>query len=176
MKKAFFKMIPFSLMLVGCAAAPKTPDEFRSAVASGAMAHAHESFTVDRSSSVVAKAFVERADTCLNSAVNRTSNWKINGVNTTSSMDMIWNPTVKTHEDHAELIVQMELAGDVMTLQEPPEGGFYIFIADVSPIGTKESKVDAFYSEIRAQELLVAVKGWASGDDMSCPDLVKDAR
>jgi hypothetical protein len=158
--------------LGGCAAAPKTAPEFRQSVSAGAMGHAYESFVVDRSSRAIGETFKAQADKCINVQVNRTTTVNINhGARTQSNTQFIYKPMVLRKGDRTEMHIQMQVTGNVVKMQSGPEAGYYVLVADAIPVSKNSAKVDIYYSTYRAKSLSEAVKGWAHGNNLGCPDI-----
>lgn len=165
-------VIFIAVLLGGCAAAPKSASEFRQAVSDGAMGHAHESFVVQRSANDIGKTFEAQAEKCINVQLNRrfTLSSQRYG-NTESNTQFLYTPAVKRGKNHSEMTVQVHVTGNVAKLQKEPKGGYFVLLADANALEKKRSKVDVYYSVYRAKSLAAAVKGWAEGNDLTCPDV-----
>lgn len=160
-----------ALALASCAVKqPQNADEFRKAVGGGAMMTKTDSYEVNRSLRDVAATFQRRAPECLKVAVRTVSQ------TTTSYQNILteYTPTVRVASDRAELHVQQLHKTGVLYPSKPPEGGVYIFVADAYPeSGGKRTRIQ-IYGPSRGYDVLHrAVRGWATGENMGCPDLTK---
>jgi len=148
---------------------PQTAEEFRKAVGGGAMMTKTESYEVNRPLRDVAAAFQRRAPECLRVSVRTVSQ-------TTGSYQNIlteYTPTVLAGGERAELHVQQLHKTGVLYPSKPPPGGVYIFVADAYPEGAKRTRIQ-IYGPSRGYDVLHrAVRGWASGENMGCPDMTK---
>jgi len=157
-----------TLLLAGCASQPQTPEEFRKAVPSAFMGKT-ETFEVDRSFRDVAETFQRRAPECLNVRIKTTSS-------TSTSYQVIvarYTPTVMVSKERAELHVQRKFESGVLKVSPEPEAGYYLLVADAYPLEKNRTRVE-WFGPSRGYDVLVrAVKAWASGENLGCPDLTK---
>jgi hypothetical protein len=166
----FLAVTLFTVMLSGCVTHhPQTADEFRKAVP-GAFMGKVETFEVNRPFSDVAKTFQKKAPECLNVSVKTTSQ-------TRQSYQVIvtdYKSTVLVTEEKAELHVQQHHAAGVLNVTEEPNGGYYLLVADAFPLDKKRTRVDLYGPSIGHGTLIKAIKGWATGKNVGCPDLTKN--
>ena len=54
-----------------------------------------------------------------------------------------------------------------------PEGGTYLLVADAYPLSGNRTKLQWFGPSRGHDTLIRAVKGWATGENLGCPDLTK---
>ena len=163
-------VIAVAAALAGCAVQqPRDAEEFRKVVGAGAMMTKTDTYEVNRSLKDVAAAFQRRAPECLKVAVRTVSQ-------TTGSYQNIlteYTPTVRVGSERAELHVQQLHKTGVLYPSKPPEGGVYIFVADAYAEGAKRTRIQ-IYGPSRGYDVLHrAVRGWASGENMGCPDMTK---
>jgi hypothetical protein len=156
-------------LLTGCATQmPQTADEFRKAVPGAFMAKT-ETVEVSRPLREVAATFEKRAPECLDVTVEATSQ-------TTTSYQVIvtaYKPTVVVSQERAELHVQQEHQTGVMKVYAEPPGGHYLLVADAYALENNRTRLQ-FYGPSRGYDVLFrAVKGWASGENLGCPDMTK---
>jgi hypothetical protein len=171
MKKPIILTIAlFTMMLSGCVTHhPQTAEEFRKAVP-GAFMGKVETFEVNRPFSDVAKTFQKKAPECLNVSVKTTSQ-------TRQSYQVIvtdYKSTVLVTEEKAELHVQQHHAAGVVNVTKEPNGGYYLLVADAFPLDKKRTRVDIYGPSIGHGVLIEAIKGWATGENIGCPDLTKN--
>lgn len=157
-----------SVWLAGCISHPQTAEEFRKAVP-GAFSAEVETFEVARSFDDVANTFKEMAPACLNKRIKTTSR-------THMSYQVIvtaYKPTVLVTGDKAELHVQQHHEAGVLNVSKEPEGGYYLLVADAQPIGSGRTRVDLYRPSIGHGVLVKAIRGWATGEQVGCPDLTQ---
>jgi len=159
----------FSVFLSGCVTHhPQTAAEFRKAVP-GAFTAKVESFQVNRPFSEVAKTFQANAPECLNVRVETTSKTRM-------SYQVIvtkFKPTVVVTKEKAELHVQQHHESGVLNVTKEPKGGYYLLVTDAYPLGQNKTQVDMYRPSMGHEPLIKAIKGWASGTNVGCPDLTK---
>lgn len=157
-------------LLSGCGIKhPQTAEEFRKAVP-GAFMGEVESFEVNRSFRAVAKSFKKRAPKCLNVRIKTVSQ-------THMSYQVIvtkYTPTVIVTKDRAELHVQEHHEQGVMKVSEMPKNGYYLVVADATPVGKKKTRIDLYRPSMGHDVMIKAIKGWATGKSKGCPDLAKN--
>lgn len=157
-----------ALGAVACAPMPQTAEEFRKAVPGAVMAKT-DSYEVNRSVRDVAATFRRKAPECLNVSVRTVSQ------TTTSYQNILteYKPTVMVNGERAELHVQQLHKTGVIYPSKPPEGGIYLLVADAYPLPGNRTRIET-YGPSRGYDVLYrAVRGWASGDNVGCPDMTK---
>lgn len=169
-KQVVLIVVFFILMFFGCAIHhPQTAEEFRKA-APGAFMGKLETFQVNRTFKEVAKTFQKKAPECLNVTIKTTSQ-------TRTSYQVIvttYNPTVLVSDQKAELHVQMHHEQGVMKVSQEPEGGYYLLVADAIPLDKNTTRVDLYRPSMGYDTIIKAIKGWATGENLGCPDLAKN--
>lgn len=170
MKQPVVKILALSTVLLsGCATHhPQSAEEFRQAVPRAYLAKT-ETFEVNRPLRDVAQTFQEKALECLNVTTKTTSQ-------TNTSYQVIvtaYKPTVVVTEERAELHVQQHHKAGVLKVTEEPEGGYYLLVTDAYPVDKNRTRVQLFGPSLGYDVLIRAVKGWASGENLGCPDMTK---
>ena len=163
-----FTVFLFTLWLSGCVSHPQTAEEFRQAVP-GAFLATVETFEVERPFSQVADTFQKMAPQCLNKTIKTTSK-------TYQSYQVIvttYKPTVVVNEKRAELHVQQHHEKGVLNVSKEPKGGYYLMVADAQPINSKKTRIDFYRPSMGFGPMVKAIKGWATGKNVGCPDLTK---
>jgi len=156
--------------LAGCAGqAPQTADEFRQQ-APGAFLMGKETLEVNRPFRDVAETFRRKAPECLNVAVRSVSQ------SSTSYQNIVaeYKPTVLITKDRAELHLQRKYTKGVMNVYKEPEEGHYILIADAYPVPPNKTRVELIAPTRGLDAVVRAVKGWATGENVGCPDMTKN--
>ena len=168
-RAAFIAIALVGASLTGCAITsghPQNADEFRQAVP-GAFMGKLETFEVDRPFADVAETFQRKAPECLNVTIRTVSS-------TYQSYQVIvttYKPTVVVNGRKAELHVQFHHDQGVMNVTKEPDGGYYLLVADLFPIGDRRTRVDLYRPSMGYDVLIKGVKGWARSDSAGCPDL-----
>jgi len=170
MRNSIISIVLFvTVVLAGCVTHhPQTAEEFRQAVPGAFMAKT-EAFEVNRPFREVSETFRRKAPECLNVTVQTTSQ-------TTTSYQVIvtaYKPTVVVTKERAELHVQQQHQTGVLKVTKEPEGGYYLLVADAYPVGSNKTRVQMFGPSIGYDVLIRAIKGWASGESLGCPDMTK---
>lgn len=157
----------FATLLPGCVTMPLTAQEFREAVPKARSAEM-ETFEVNRPFREVAATFRGRADKCLAITIRTRSSTAQSYQDYTTT----YKPTVVVASDRAELHLQRHLSNTI-TVSPEPEGGYYLMVVDAFPAGRNKTKVVMYRPAWAFDVLIRAVKGWASGETLGCPDLTK---
>lgn len=157
------------LFLSGCVKEhPQTAEEFRKAVPGAFLAEV-ESYDVDRPYSEVSKSFKSRAPKCLDIRIKTTSQ-------TSTSYQVIvtkYNPTVVVTDQRAELHLQQHHEQGVLNVTEEPKGGYYLLVADATPVSKNKTHIDIYGPSVGYDTLKKAIKGWADGTTKGCPDMTQ---
>ncbi|HKQ34830.1 MAG TPA: hypothetical protein VJT11_05960 [Nitrospiraceae bacterium] len=154
--------------LVGCISHPQTAEEFRKAVP-GAFSAKVETFEVDRPFGQVASTFKKMGPNCLSKTIKTTSQ-------TTTSYQVIvttYKPTVLVMGKKAELHVQQHHEQGVINVSKEPDGGYYLLVVDAQPVTQTKTRIDLYRPSMGHGVLIQAVKNWATGENVGCPDLTK---
>jgi hypothetical protein len=156
--------------LAGCAVNfPQTAEEFRHA-APGATFGKTETLEVNRPFRLVAQTFQRKAPECLNIAVRMTERSQTSA----HVVESVYRPTVRVGKERAELHVQIDYRKGVIVPGKVPPGGSYLLVADAYPLeGGKRTRFQWFGPSMGHDTLIRAVKGWATGENLGCPDLTK---
>ncbi len=156
-------------LLAGCASQPQNAEEFRRAIP-GAFMGKTEAYEVNRAFRDVAATWQKRAPECLNASVRTTSQ-------TSTSYQVIttvYTSRVVVGKERAELYLQGEhKGGGVVNVGKMPEGGYYRIVADAYPLPGNRTKVEWFGPSKGQDVVLRAIKSWASGENLGCPDFTK---
>ena len=157
-----------TFLFTGCISHPQTAQEFRVAIPDAFMAEV-ETIKVDRPFSEVAKTFKKKAPKCLNVRVKTVSQ------SSTSYQVLIaqYHPTVVVGPKKAEIHLQRHYESGVMNVSEEPKDGYYLLVVDAIPISKNKTKVVFYRPSMGFDTLITAIKGWASGENLGCPDLTQ---
>ncbi len=161
-------LAPGMAFLAACATHPQNAEEFRQYVPSATFGKV-QSFEANRPFRDIAKTFQAKAPECLNVSVRTIETSSTSNTNILTT----YKPTVVVSEKRAELHVQRSLKGNVIVPGKPPEGGDYFLVADATPLERSRTRIDIYAPSIGANTLIRAVTGWATGENVGCPDLTK---
>lgn len=166
---AILIIVLFFTGLSGCVSHPQTAEGFRQALIKGAFMTKVETFEVNRPFSEVADTFQKMAPGCLNKTIKTTSS-------TYQSYQVIvttYKATVLVNPNKAELHVQFNHEKGVMKVSKMPPGGYYMIVTDAQPINGNKTKIDMYRPSAGNKAMIKAIKGWATGNNIGCPDLTK---
>lgn len=156
-------------VLAGCVTQmPQTAEQFREAVPGATLAKT-ETFEVNRNFRDVARTFQKRAPRCLNVTVRTTSQTNMSYQVTVAE----YKPTVVITAKRAELHLQRHYSKGAMNISKEPEGGYYLLVADAYPAGRHKTRIQTFGPSMGFGPLYQAIKNWASGKNLGCPDMTK---
>jgi hypothetical protein len=163
-----------ALLLAGCAALqpPQTAEEFRRS-ASGALLPRTGAILVERPLREVAAAFEKKAPECLDRTVTATTKTITNYQEIIRTYDTTYRQRVVASAERVELHVQWSTRGE-LHVSPAPEGGAYRLVADAYAVDGSRTRLQWFDSTAAQDFLLDAVKGWATGQSMQCPDFSKN--
>ena len=157
-----------SVLLQACGGMPQNAEEFRRAVP-GAMMAKTDSYEVNRPVRDIAATFQRKAPECLNMSVRTVSQ------TTTSYQNILteYKSTVVAGGERAELHLQQLHKTGVLYPSKPPEGGAYIIVADAYPLPGNRTRLQLYGPSMGYDVVYRAIRGWASGESMGCPDMTK---
>jgi hypothetical protein len=162
-------LILVTVLLSGCVTShPQNAEEFRRAVP-GAFSAKVETFDVDRPFQDVARTFQNKATECLSMRIKSTT--QSNTMN--HVVVSAYKPTVLVNAQRAELHLQQHHERGVMNVTKEPGGGYYIMVTDAYPVDKKRTRIEMFRPTMGYDTLISAVKGWATGKNLGCPDMTK---
>ncbi len=150
--------------LSGCVPVPMNPTEFRAAV--NTEGRNIDKFEVNRPFADVIRTFQKMTPECLNYSVTTTEKRGLIGGRTTSDTWAWVKGTLSVSQTRMELRIQRKIKDQVGTY---PDDGMYYLVADARPVGAGKTKMAIYYWDDVAAAAR-AMKGWASGGEMGCPD------
>ena len=157
------------LLLSACGQMPQNAQEFRQQIPTAFMGSV-QTFEANRPYHEVSKTFQAKAPECLNVSVRTVDR----SATSYSNVLTTYRPTVIAGEQRTELHLQRHFQGNVIVPGKEPEGGLYAMVVDVTPIERNRTKV-VIYGPSRGLDAVVkAVNGWATGQNVGCPDMTKN--
>ncbi len=153
------------ILLVSCATPPKSTSEFRTAMLAGPAFSKQEGHQIDRDFSLVVSDVKRKSTECLNFGYTRTAGY---GGNISQTTD-VYHPRMKVvGNGKAEMTMQIER---LPKSASAPEGGYYVFLADIQKIGADKTRMTMYGSSFPTwQAIFDALRGWAEGRNVKCPD------
>ena len=153
----------------GCASQPKTADQLRDNVKHNAMFSGRDVFEVKRPYRQVSDTLKKKWLECLDSTTSASFH---RGGNTIGSANYIYRPKVADTPQRTELTLQQKVSGTGITqLGGPPPDGFFVLVTDVYPVDRNTTRVDVQKHVPGFAGAMKAVRSWAEGTNMGCPDL-----
>ena len=162
-----FNVLLYVTFLTGCVTShPQTADEFRVAVPGAFLAEV-DRYEVSEPFHKVAARFEKMAPKCLNVTIKTVSQ------STTSYQVIVtdYKPTVIVGKDRAELHLQQHHRQGVLKITEEPEGGYYLMVFDAIKLDGGNTGIEYYGPSMGHETIIKAVKGWATGENVGCPDL-----
>jgi hypothetical protein len=158
-----------AVIVAGCAGKmPQTAEEFRKA-APGAFLMKTETYEVNRPLKQVAAAFQKRAPECLHKTVRLTEQ----GTRSYSVVVTTYTPTVVVGSERAELHLQRRHDRGVVKVYDEPADGHYILVVDAYPAGSSRTRIQLVGPSKGHDVIYRAINGWATGENLGCPDMTK---
>lgn len=173
-KKVFVRMLTlgtFALLLSGCGGMPKNAEEFRQGALNSPFKNTFnlvETYEVARPFPDVSATLQKRAKECL----ALTYDWTVNDrryVNTRSGTTT-YKPTFIASAKRAEVHVQKKSTGTIEI--GAPEAGGYRIVLDATPLAKNRTRIVTYASSAEADLFKKAMRGWVTGDNPGCPDLI----
>lgn len=155
-----------AVWLAGCGSVPQTAEEFRTAVTGAPLARI-ESLEVDRPIRDVTLTFQRKAPECFNVSVRTVSRSVLNNHNSLIE----YRATVVPGTTRTELHLQQLHKINAVYSSKPPEGGAYIVVVDAHALPGNRTRLQTFGPSIGLDGVYRAIRGWATGKDMGCPDM-----
>ena len=158
-------------LLAGCAVSfPQTAQEFREQIP-GATFGQKKTLEANRPFRDVARTFQAKAPECLNVSVRTVSQTATSYQNILTT----YKPTVRVDAQKAEIHVQRHYqGGGVIVPGKEPEGGLYVLVADATPLDRGRTRVDIYAPTRGADAMIRAITGWATGENVGCPDMTRN--
>jgi len=156
-------------LLAACAQNyPQNAQEFRQALP-GAFMGKVQTFEAKRPLREVAKTFQARAPECLNVSVRTVSQSSTSYQNILA----VYKATVVNNPQKAELHLQRDYKSGVLVPGKVPPGGLYMLVADATAVDAKRTRIDIYGPSMGADVVIRAINGWATGENLGCPDMTK---
>lgn len=156
-------------MLSGCAALvlPQNPDEFRARMPESYQERHH----IKRPYRVAADVLAKKARECLNVSF-RHEYTEYNGPYRIKRQTTVkYKSTMREAGGKTVLAVQYtNIPKQILPFQKEPPDGMYVVVADLYPRGNETQLV---ISGIDSGGIQKAIKNWAAGTNMGCPDLTQ---
>jgi hypothetical protein len=166
-----FFVLSNAVLLFGCGLQPKTADELRDNVKGKAVFSSREVFEVKKPYRQVSDTLKKKWLECLDSTTTGSFH---RGGNTFGTQTDIYKPKVSVTDQRTELTLQHKATGTAITqVGGPPPEGFFTFVTDVYPVDKNTTRVDVQKQTPIHGDVVKAIRNWAEGTRMGCPDLAQ---
>ena len=163
-------LLSTAVLVFGCAAQPKTADQLRDNVKNKATFSSRDVFEVKKPyrqvSDTVRKKWMECLDTTTTGTVYR-------GMNMYATVTNVYKPKAAVTAQRTELTLQHRVTEGSKQLGGPPPEGFFIIVTDVYPADKNTARVDVQKHTPGYAGVMKAVRHWAEGTNMGCPDVAQ---
>ena len=162
MRWAFLALV--AALVAGCVTMPQTREEFRGAVAKGALFMGTGTHMAKRDFESVSAVLKQQADECLNfnSTFSRQQGFAVSSIT-----EEYFARFDSVNQDKAELVIQyiprFQRVGPGM-----PEGGFYWMVIDIERQTNGSTKL-VYYGPSDDTKAYKAIRGWSDGEQVACP-------
>jgi hypothetical protein len=158
-------------LAAGCASQSKTAAQLRDNVGRNVTFSSREVFEVKKPyrhvSDTLRKKWLECLDSTTTGSFHR-------GGKTFGTETNIYKPNVAVTDRRTELTLQHKVTGTGLTqLGGPPPEGFFIIVTDVYSVDKNTSRVDVQKHTPGYAGVIKAIRTWAEGTSMACPDLAQ---
>ncbi len=162
-------IVLLGVLLSGCGTMSATPDEMIQNVKGGGMFAQADTYDVNRPFAQVSETFRTKAPECLRRKLRITMQ---QAGRASSSTVRVYTPRVIVGNNRTRLTLQEKFEGQKDLGKQPPPDGWYILVADAYPLGPNKTRVESY---LNADEKIVfgAIRSWAEGTNMGCPDLTQ---
>lgn len=152
-------------IFTSCTTLPRTSGELRQGTTAWGLTKT-ESHVIKRQYSLTLSDIKKNAMKCLNFSYSQSSYY---GNTYMAQGTKVYNPkVVNTGPGKAEMTMQWER---LPRNNHDPEGGFYIFLADIEKISRHKTRLTMHGSTFTTWDpIFSAVKGWGEGKDVACPE------
>ncbi|MDH5178266.1 MAG: hypothetical protein OEZ39_19760 [Gammaproteobacteria bacterium] len=172
-------LLAAAMLLGGCGLLPPTPqnsNEYRALMKAGTPGAVIDTYVVDKSYNKVAKVIQKQAAKCLDTGfVSNRCTTSQSGHTNCDKVNFIYTPTIQNDGKKMELYVQLRtepnrlLVGGTM-----PKNGIYVSVIDFEAVGKNKTRITAYHPEKSFTLTSTAVKHWAKGTNMGCPNMTED--
>jgi len=159
------------VLLFGCASQSKTAAQLRDNVERNVTFSSREVFEVKKPYRQVSDTLRKKWLECLDSTTTGSFH---RGGKTFGTETNIYKPNVAVTDRRTELTLQHKVTGTGLTqLGGPPPEGFFIIVTDVYSVDKNTSRVDVQKHTPGYVGVIKAIRAWAEGTSMGCPDLAQ---
>ena len=161
----------FALLLVGCGGMAKNAEEFRQGALNSPFKGTFdlvETYEVARPFNDVSATLRKKTNECL--AITYDWSSEMGQYRTKRSGTTTYKPTFIASAKRAEVHVQRKSSGTIEI--GAPEAGGYRIVLDATPIAKNRTRIDTYASSAEANLFKKAMRGWVTGDNPGCPDLI----
>lgn len=166
-----FLVLSNVVLIFGCASQSKTAAQLRDNVERNVTFSSREIFEVKKPYRQVSDTLRKKWLECLDSTTTGSFH---RGGKTFGTETNIYKPNVTVTDRRTELTLQHKVTGTGLTqLGGPPPEGFFIIVTDVYSVDKNTSRIDVQKHTPGYAGLIKAIRTWAEGTSMGCPDLAQ---
>lgn len=155
-----------ALFLVSCTTPPRTSGELREGKGRSMGLSKREAHELNREFSAVVNDVKRKSTECLRFAYTTSTT---QGGTALPNRTTFYNVGLKMlGNGKAEMTMQQDRRPRA---KHDPEGGYYVFVADIERIAAKKTRMTIYGSSFPTwRPIFEAVKGWGEGKNVACPD------
>jgi hypothetical protein len=158
-----------AVLLADCGSLPKTPEILVQNANEGVVTSEKDVFEVKRPLSLVTEVFKKKAAECFQQELIRT--WKQGGLD--RRQVIAFKPKMIIGKQHTRFALQARITeGSTEPGDITPDGGNFL-VVDAYMVGRNMTRVESSYQQSSFHGAFTAVKLWATGTNMDCPDLTR---
>lgn len=163
----------FAILLAGCGSMPKTPELLIQNAKGSSMYSEQDVFDVKRPVAEVSAVLKNKAHECLKQKITSTRNDGGIGIKTMHSEVRAFTPKVVVGKQRTRLTLQSKVIEGSTELGDIPPDGWYMMVVDAYPVDKSTTRVESYFQQPAYHSAFTAVKSWATGTNMGCPDLTQ---
>lgn len=161
------------VLLAGCGSMPKTPDILVKNAKDGAMMSEKDVFEVKRPIAQITEMFKKKSAECFRQEVSSTLHDASRGIKLNRREVRAFTPKVLVSKQLTRLTLQSNVTEGSTSLGDIPPDGWYMMVVDAYPVDKNTTRVESYYQSTAYHGAFTAVKLWATGTNMGCPDLTQ---
>lgn len=161
------------VLLAGCGSMPKTPEILVQNAKDGKMMSEKDVFEVKRPIAEVTEVFKKKAHECFRQEVSSALHDASPGIKLNRREVRAFTPKVVVSKQRTRLTLQSKVTEGSTELGDIPPDGWYMMVVDAYPANKNTTRVESYYQSTAYHGAYTAVKLWANGTNMGCPDLTQ---
>jgi hypothetical protein len=163
----------FTALLTGCGSMPGTPELLIQNAKDGATFSDKDSIVVKRSFADVSDVLKKKSNECFQQKVAYTVPDISPGIKLNRREVRAFTPKVAVTKQRTRVTVQSKLTQGPAEMDDMPPDGWYMLVVDAYPVDKGTTRVESYFQQPNYQGVFTAIKQWANGTNMGCPDLTQ---